>query len=311
MAQHFISREQATSGFSVNHTPALRVRPGDGDEITVETSDEAYVQMAEFHDLSKVTATINPITGPIYVEGAQPGDALVVTILDIQPIEYGWSIYLPGIGALAAPMGAEMFARKIPISNGQIHITERFIVPVRPMIGCIGVAPATGESSTIMPSYAWGGNMDITYISSGATVLLPVQADGAYLSIGDLHASMGRGEASFVAIEGAGRATITVDLIKGKNLRAPRIITPTEIITVGLANPHRDAIAHAYEDLFAYLTGECGWDTEDTYAIMSACAPVELGGPTGSESPIHPFTPEGAVVLAKIERALIERYAAR
>ena len=97
---------------------------GAGDRIALETSDEAYRQMDERRDLAAVTATINPVTGPVYVEGAEPGDALAVTVHEIRLTDHGWSIYLPGVGALARPMGTEMFVRRVPLDDAGVHLTD-------------------------------------------------------------------------------------------------------------------------------------------------------------------------------------------
>lgn len=304
---HLIEKKHAFAGYSKEYEPVLRVQPGAGDLITFETDDEAYAQMEQFRDLNKVTATMNPVTGPVYVEGAEPGDALAVTIHDIALSDFGWSVYIPGAGALAGRMGDEWYVKRVPIEGETVRLTDTVTCPIRPMIGCIGVAPAEGEMSTVMPSYPTGGNMDLTDACPGSTVFLPVEVEGAYLAIGDLHAVMSRGESSFVAIEVAGRATVSVDLVKGMGLRAPRVETPDEVVCVGLGNPVQDSIDHAYEDLFDVLTGEHGYSPQDAYTVMSAVAHTELGGPTGSESPdpLHPFRAVGQVTLARIDKSFL------
>ena len=305
---HLITKDHAHAGYSADHEPVLTVEPGTGERITFETDDTAYAQMEELRDLSKITATLNPVTGPVHVTGAEPGDALAVTIHDIDMAEYGWSVYIPGAGALAAPMGEEWYVRRVPVRDGTAQLTDRVSCPVAPMIGCIGVAPAQGEMSTVMPSYPTGGNMDLTDARPGSTVYLPVEVEGARLAIGDLHAVMSRGESSFVAIEIAGRATVSVDLVKGMDLRAPRIDTGDELVCVGLGEPVQESIDNAYVDLFAVLTGEHGYSREDAYTVMSALAHTELGGPTGSVAPdpLHPFRAIGQVTLARIAKRYLD-----
>src|SRR5690625_2563521 len=141
--------------------------------------------------------------------------------------------------------------------------------------------------STVMPSYPTGGNMDISDGAPGSTVYLPVQVPGALLYIGDLHAAMGRGESTFVAIEAAGEATVSVDLVKRPTgslgaLRAPRVETAEEIICVGLGDPVQNSVVMAYESLFAVLTEDYGITPADAYVTLSAVGHTELGGPTGS-----------------------------
>jgi amidase len=302
-----VGNEHGQPGFDRNTEPVVRVTAGAGDRIALETSDEAYRQMDERRDLTKVTATINPVTGPVYVEGAEPGDALAVTIHEIRLIEHGWSIYLPGVGALAGPMGTEMFVRKIPVDDAGVHLTDTITVAAAPMLGCVGVAPAGAPASTVMPSYPTGGNMDLTDARPGSTVYLPVEVAGALLSVGDIHAVMARGESSFVAIEAQGTAVVSVDVVKGLALRAPRVDTGDELVFVGLGDPVQESIARGYEDAFGYLTGERGWSAGDAYAVLSACGHSELGGPTGSVAPdpLHPFSPIGAVTLHRFPKRLL------
>lgn len=307
MTGHLITRDHAYAGYSADHEPVLRVSPGAGDRITFETDDAAYGQMEEHRDLGLVTATLNPVTGPLFVEGAEPGDALAVTIHDIAMAEQGWSVYIPGAGALTARMGDEFFVRRIPVADGVVQLADGISCPVAPMIGCLGVAPAEGTMSTVMPSYPTGGNMDLTDAKPGSTVYLPVQVPGALLAVGDLHAVMSRGESSFVAIEIAGRATVSVDLVKGAGLRSPRVDTGDEWVTVGLGDPVQDSIDMAYEAMFDLLVDEHGFGRDDAYVVMSALAHTELGGPTGSRDPdpLHPFRPVGAVTLARIAKDVL------
>lgn len=304
---HYLENSHGQGGFDASIEPVLRVAAGDGATIGFHTDDAVYAQLHERRSLEKVTAQINPVTGPVYVEGATPGDALVVEIVDIILEDYGWSVYLPGAGALQSRMGDEVFTRQIPLKDGKAHLTDTLAVPVRPMIGCIGTAPASGAGSTIMPSFASGGNMDLTDAAIGSKVFLPVEVEGAYLSIGDIHAVMARGESSFVAIEAQGTAVVRVSVEKGANLRAPRIQTPSEWCFIGLGNPVQESIQRGYEDMFDYLVNNCGWSKEDAYVVMSAEAHSELGGPTGSDDPdpLHPFTAKGAVTVHRLNREVL------
>ena len=310
MSDHLLTKDQGRPGLSPSDEPVLRVAAGAGDRIAFETDDAAYAQMEELRDLAKLTAPLNPVTGPVFVEGAEPGDALAVTIHDITFGDHGWSVYIPGAGALAGPMGEEWFVRRVPLRDGRAQLTDGFDCAVAPMAGCVMVAAAEGEMSTVMPSYPTGGNMDLTDAAPGSTVYLPVQVPGALLSLGDLHAVMSRGESSFVAIEAAGRVTVSVDVVKGlgSRMRAPRVDTGRELVCVGLGDPVQDSIDMAYESLFSVLVDERGVSREDAYVVMSALAHTELGGPTGSVSPdpLHPFRPVGAVTLARIAHEVLD-----
>lgn len=305
--EHFLAKSLGQPGFSADHEPVLRIVPGTGERIAFETSDEVYAQLHEHHDMSRLTAQINPVTGPVYVEGSEPGDALAVTIVDIRLKDWGWSVSLPGSGALQHVMGEQMFTRRVPIDADGVHVTDRHVFAPKPMIGCIGTAPATGMNSTLMPSYAQGGNMDVTDCAPGSIVYLPVMVAGAYLSIGDIHAIMAEGESSFIAIEAEGTAVVSVELIKGMNLRAPRVETPTEWVFVGLGDPVQESIRRGYEDMFDFLVTGQGWQKGDAFAVMSAVGHSRLGGPTGSSAPdpLHPMSAVGAVTVHRLPKSVL------
>lgn len=307
MSEILLPNTLGRPGFSADVEPVLRIAPGTGQLIAFETSDAVYAELDVHHDLAKLKAQINPVTGPVFVEGAMPGDVLEVTIHEIRLIEHGWSVSLPGAGALQHVMGDGMFTRRIPIDGDGVHVTDRHVFEAKPMIGCIGVAPATGTGSTIMPTYPTGGNMDLTECRPGSVVSLPVMVEGAYLSIGDIHAIMAEGESSFVAIEAQGTAVVSVDLVRGTSLRAPRVETPEEWIFVGLGDPVQESIRRGYEDAFHFLVEDHGWDKGDAFAVLSAVGHSRLGGPTGSldPDPLHPLTPAGAVTLHRIPKSVL------
>jgi len=305
--EHRIGKEHGRPGYDASVPPVLRIRPGTGETIAFETDDAVYAELHDHGDLGALTAPINPVTGPVYVEGAKPGDALAVHVHEIRLGDHGWSQSLPGAGALQNRMPDHVVSRRIPIDAQGVHLTERHLVPARPMIGCIGTAPASGQNSTVMPTTALGGNMDLTDVAPGATVYLPVEVEGALLSIGDIHAVMARGESSFVAIEAAGVAVVSVDLLSDAGLRAPRVETDEEWIFVGLGDPVQESIRRGYEDVFDDLVDGRGWDRMDAYAVMSALVHSELGGPTGSEAPdpLHPFRAVGAVTLHRLPKSVL------
>lgn len=301
---HFLSNKHWQAGYDATIAPALTVNPGE--TIGFETDDEVYRQLHDGAALSEVTAQINPVTGPVYINGAEPGDTLAVKIHSIELVDHGYSVYLPGTGALSNKMGEDQMTRKIALNDGKAHLSSSISVAVAPMIGCIGTAPATGTGSTVMPSFSSGGNMDLTDASAGNTVYLPVEVPGGLLSIGDIHAVMARGESSFVAIEAQGTAVVSVEVIKGVKYRAPRIETDDEWIFIGLGNPVQESITRGYEDMFDFLL-ERGMSKDDAYVVMSAVGHSELGGPTGSEQPdpLHPMTAVGAVTVHRLPKSVI------
>lgn len=304
---HFLGKEHGRPGFRADVEPVLRISPGTGERIGFETDDAVYRELHDHGDLAALSAPINPVTGPVWVEGAKPGDTLAVTIHEIHLKDCGWSQSLPGIGALRNRMGDRVESRRIPIDEAGVHLTDRHVVAPRPMIGCIGTAPATGVHSTVMPTTALGGNMDVTEVRPGSVVYLPVEVEGAMLSIGDIHAIMSEGESSFVAIEAEGVAIVSIDVLRDLPLRAPRIETPDEWVFVGLGDPVQESITRGYEDAFDFLVTGRGWDRMDAFAVMSALVDSTLGGPTGSgePDPLHPFAAVGAVTLHRLPKSVL------
>lgn len=304
---HFLGKDLGRSGFRSDVEPVLRIRPGTRERIGFETDDAVYRELHDHHDLAALSAPINPVTGPVWVEEAKPGDALAVTVHEIRLKDCGWSVSLPGTGALRHRMGDAVLTRRVPIDDAGVHLTARHVVAPKPMIGCIGTAPASGVHSTVMPTTALGGNMDVTDVAPGATVYLPVEVEGALLSIGDIHAIMSQGESSFVAIEAEGIAVVSVDVVPGLALRAPRIETPDAWVFVGLGDPVQESITRGYEDAYDFLVTANGWDPMDAYAVMSALVDSSLGGPTGSSDPdpLHPFAAIGAVTLHRVPKEIL------
>lgn len=279
---------------------AAEVRIGDGVRIRFHTSDEQYSQMKQFGNLSLITAPRNPVTGPIRFVDVDIGDVLAVTIERIDLPANGWVVSLPQRGALAARMGSRMRVRSVPIIDGAVHLSDRLVVPARPMIGCLGVAPATGYAGTMAPAVPTGGNLDLPDAAEGATVYLPVRVPGGWFALGDIHAVMARGEATFVAVESAGSATVRIRRLPNEALERPRIRTPTERISVGLGESANASVTCAMLDLFDWVARDVAVDPMELYALMSAEGHTELGGPVGSKPPGAGGESRGVITLARL-----------
>jgi amidase len=173
---------------------------------------------------------------------------------------------------------------RLPIQGGEVIVSERVRLPLRPMIGCLGLAPAEGETSTLSPAMPWAGNYDLTQIAPGATVLFPAQVPGGLFSLGDLHAAMGEHEATFIAIECAGSATVRLDVRSGLSLESPRIETADRIFVMGLSpcGDYGAARLQAARLLYELLTREAGLTPWEAYAVISARGDLTLGGPAGT-----------------------------
>jgi acetamidase/formamidase len=260
---------------------------GSGAVISFETDDSAYARLASGESLEQIgIENLNAVTGPVAIRDAEPGDVLRLEILEITILR-AWAAWLPGFGPLGGRTSA-IQVKPLRIDESGIHLSPRLRVPLDPMIGCIGVAPAQGQASTLKPTYPFGGNMDLRELSAGATLWLPVQTPGAMLSLGDLHAAMGAGEPAHVSLEAAGTATVRVHVEKARSLACPRLRVGSDTIVIGMDERTRAAggIAAAYQraidHAFDYLTVEHGMEPFTAYAFISARVSTRFGGPAGS-----------------------------
>jgi amidase len=218
MAQHFLSVDHTVYVFGPDEPAALTVRPGD--TVTFELQDVGSGQFRSDADLYD-PATYDdehdhPMTGPVEIAGAEPGDILRIDIDNIEIWDWGFILLAPEVGVLRHRI--ERKTKIVAIRDGMCVFNKRIRFPIHPMVGTIGVAPAKHAIRGVLPG-AHGGNLDNIYITSQSTVLLPVFVPGAGLSLADLHAAMGDGECCISGVETGGRVTVTVDLIKEKTIR--------------------------------------------------------------------------------------------
>jgi len=278
MQEHVVSTDHRTATFNRRHPPATAVEPDD--IVTFETGDVAYERLHNGESVEDIgLETFNMVTGPVAVKGAEPGDALVIDILDVK-VRRAWSVWMPAFGGLGERTDATR-TREIEIDGNSLRISDDLSVPLEPMIGCIGVAPAEGEGSTFQPSYPFGGNMDLRELSPGATLRLPVEVDGGLLSVGDLHAAMGRAEPTWVAIEAAGSARLHVDVEKGAAPPTPRIRVGNMTLCMGIGPTLEEAHQSALDQAYELLMDEHGLSAFDAYAYASARVGMRFGGPCG------------------------------
>lgn len=264
--------------FSRHNPERVRVKPGES--LTVASEDALSGQIRtddDRRDKAKMPYS-NPLTGPIAVEGAEPGDALAVTIRKIEPTLGQCATRTADPRQLcewlgtACPHGTHV----CPIRDGLIFWSETVTIPYTPMLGCIGTAPDWGVPGT-GPAGPHGGNMDIVETCPGNTVYLPVFVPGGYLYLGDAHAAMGHGELSATGLEMPAETEITVDLIKNKRLSGPRIESPTEIMTVVSGSPMERSIAQAFAGLILWMEAEYGWDRWRAYDILTHVGRISVG----------------------------------
>jgi acetamidase/formamidase len=264
--------------FSRYHPPRIEIQPGE--TIVVESEDAFSGQIRTNNDRRDKTKRPfgNPQTGPILIQGAEPGDALAVTIHEIRPTIGQCATRTSDPKLLTQWLGTDCphGTHVCPISDGVIHWSETVRIPYEPMLGCMGTAPDTGVPTT-HPAGAHGGNMDIVEVRPGSTVLLPVFVEGAFLYLGDAHAAMGHGELSASGLEMPAESTITVDLLKEKHLTGPRILTATEIMTVATGAPMEHATAQAFANLILWMESEYGWSRWRAYDLLTHVARISVG----------------------------------
>jgi amidase len=281
---HIVPANQTTFAFRPDADPVLRVRRGE--TVRFETSPEPIERLfaagSGWTEEIDVRA-LNTLTGPVFIQGVAPGDTVSVEVLAIEPRDWAWNAAIPGFGLLDSLFPEPMLER-LPIQDGEVIVSERVRLPLRPMIGCLGLAPAEGATSSLSPAMPWAGNYDLTQIAPGATVLFPAQVPGGLFSLGDLHAAMGEHEATFIAIECAGSATVRLDVRPGLTLESPRIETPDRIFVIGLSpcGDYGAARLQAARLLYELLTREAELTPREAYAVISARGDLTLGGPAGT-----------------------------
>ena len=272
---HIVTRDHVVYSFSRQHRPVREV--DSGDRICFETYDARTGTIRSEEDLldHPHPRGLNPVTGPIFVRGAEPGDTLCIDVLNVQLASQGFIAVKAGVGNLGH-LAEHYMTKLIRIENNIAHFDDRLRFPVRPMIGVIGTAPAGEEVPTLYPG-PHGGNMDHNDVKVGSRVYLPVFVEGALFSIGDVHASMGDGEVSMTGIEICAEVTVRVELIRGESISRPLIETDDAWITTGDAPKLVDAITIACEEMAQFLQHKLSIPFEKAYLLMSAIGDVRIG----------------------------------
>ena len=270
-----VSRDEVIWAFGPDLEPVLEVDAGA--VVTLETNDCFTGQIQSEADLVTEIdfARVNSATGPIAVRGAEPGDSLVVELLEVKPGPRGFATLIPGIGQLIDKVDAPL-TQVFRVEGDTIHMNDRIRFPLRPMVGVIGVATG-GETLTNGFAGEHGGNLDNHLHGPGATVYLPVRQPGGMLAIGDMHASMGDGEICFTGVEIAGEVTIRVDLLKGKQGRWPVTELAGSWVTHGTAGPDfMEALDHACEEAARLLVDEWGFTIEEAFVFLSVACDANI-----------------------------------
>jgi acetamidase/formamidase len=287
---HHVAQESAHFGWDNSIAPALEIESG-GD-IELEVRDASGGQLDRDSDLAAVAALdfarVNPVTGPVFVKGAEPGDVLAVEILELRPRDWGWTAIIPGFGLLADEF-TDPWLRisEVDASAGRVRFAGDISLPFEPFPGTIGVAPPEPGEHSIVPPRKWGGNMDTKHLRAGTTLLLPVGVEGALFSVGDTHAAMGDGEVCGTAVEApmdiALRLTVRGDL----SIPAPQYVVPEAAapadrrrggfhVCTGVGPDLWEATRDATRSLVDHMVEHRGRTREEAYAIASVAADLRI-----------------------------------
>ncbi len=268
-----ISAEHATCTLSKNHPSVARAVSGE--TIVFQTLDCYGNQIrSEAIDFTGIQGDFNnPATGPLFVEGAMPGDILKISVLDIQVADQGVMVVRPGAGALGDVFQSSR-VKILPVKDGHAVFNDHLRIPLNPMIGVIGVAPLQ-ETPTTVP-HVHGGNMDCKRIVKGATLYLPVFVEGALLSIGDLHGVMADGEVVICAMEMEGEVTVKVKVIKERKLPMPLVMAADDFMVIASKETLDEAAHTVTHAMHGFLVHEVGMDTHEAGMLLSLLGELKI-----------------------------------
>ncbi|MCW7542630.1 acetamidase/formamidase family protein [Aurantimonas litoralis] len=277
-------------GWDNTFQPAQTVAPGS--TIEFECLDSSGGQLTAGSTVADVETLdfgkINPVTGPIFVEGAEPGDALKITIESFKPSGFGWTANIPGFGLLADDFKdpALTIWKYDPGTLEPALFGKEGKVPLKPFAGTIGCAPAEPGLHSVVPPRRMGGNLDIRDLSAGTVLYLPVEVAGALFSVGDTHAAQGDGEVCGTAIESPMNTVLTLDLVKDARLQMPRFTTAGPVtrhldgkgyeVTTGIGPDLMAGAKMAVAQMVDLLSARYQMDPVDAYMLVSTCGDLRI-----------------------------------
>ena len=267
--------------------PRIEIDPGD--TVVFETRDAAdrFYSRASTHAdvLARGPFRGHPLTGPVRVRGARPGDALVVEILEVKPADFGWTAIRPGRGLLPEADFAKPFLQIWDLADGtHARAGKRLAVPLDPFPGVMGTALDLPGGHSTMPPRKNGGNMDIKHLTVGSTLYLPVWVDGALFSVGDGHGAQGDGEVCVTAVEMAAHVTLRFALQRGRPIPEPRLRTSpvarrsdgTCFVTTAHGPDLFASSQQAIRYMIDHLVEERGLSREEAYILSSVAVDLSI-----------------------------------
>lgn len=231
------------------------------------TSEEQKIETLDW-------SCINPATGPVHVRGAQPGDTLKLTILDIRVAQYGTMVALPQNGVLGEYV-KEGQIKRIEVKGGIAYFNSAIHLPCTPMIGVIGVAPESGAVPCGEPG-SHGGNMDNTKIAAGSVLYLPVFQPGALLAMGDVHACMGDGEIMVSGLEIPAEITVRIEVLKHTRINNPMLETSHACYTIASHEDVEQAVKAVTLDMANILMRSCHLSLNEAGMLLSAAGNLQF-----------------------------------
>ena len=279
--------------YCYSHPVAARIKPGDTVVTSTRDASNDVFSPSDTTVLAKLNlAKVNPQTGPFYIEGAEPGDTLVVHLDKIEPNrDWGWGASIPYFGALAPeyktmmvtpPAPDRLFVWRFDSSrtNATLDMPNSKIgkvtVPIRSFLGTIGTAPGGKECISSLVPGPNGANMDFRDVVAGVTLMFQVNEPGALFFLGDGHAAQGDGEIDGAAVETSMNVQFTVNLIKGKKINWPHMITDTEVMSIGSTRPLMDALRLACTDMVNWLVQDYGYDRYEAVELLGEAGRLKI-----------------------------------
>jgi acetamidase/formamidase len=284
---HYLSDEQVHYKWDTGNEPALTI--DSGDTVVLTTRDVSDNQIGPDSDVSALAAfdwdRAYPLTGPIAVHGAEPGDALKIEMLDVRTRGWGWTGVIPDSGLL--PELADAYLKTFDLTDGDVtYFREDIAIPIEPYFGTMGVCPAGARAQNVLPPGTFGGNMDIRQTVRGCTLWLPIQLDEAMFSCGDAHAAQGDGEVCVTAIESPMYGALRFTLEKGRSIPAPQFRTPAPLTarvdsapffgTTGVNGDLYAAAQDAIRAMIVHLGENHDLSPQDAYLLCSLTVDLKI-----------------------------------
>jgi acetamidase/formamidase len=267
--------------------PAVELESGEAVLLHVrDASDEQIGANSTADDVAVLDfERVNPVSGPVYVKGAQPGDTLAVELLEFEPPSWGWTAIISGFGLLTEEF-PDPWLRISQVGDGTVRFSDRVALPFRPFPGTLGVAPAEPGPHSIVPPSRWGGNMDTKHLNPGTTLYLPVGVEGALFSLGDTHAAQGDGEVCGTAIETAMDVVLRLSVRRDVHVDAPQYDVPARAIAepepssyhvcTGVGPDLLECARDAVRAVIGWLGENHGLGREEAYAVASVACDLRI-----------------------------------